>query len=267
MSIRAKCRGCGRSYTVKDEYAGKKFRCHDCQRPIAVPVPRAPVADWDEDPFGEDDDYEDYEARRPLPTRRRTPAPKKKKPAAKKSRPKKRNRRSSGAGAGAAKMGGGLVAGLIAFGLAFRLMSGLDLGGSWQSYTTPDGNITVQMPGRVKSVPVRDVAPGGQSFGAERRSFGCVIVIEPVPSELDGFSEEEMFNTMEMAAGFLGGTNIQRSTLKGHPCVSFEKSAAGGLKSSAIAFAYKGKFYTLTYAYKGTKGSGERKFFDSVQFN
>ena len=276
MPISATCPKCGRTYSVKDEHAGKKFRCQGCQEAVTVPMPQA-QDDWETDDFGDFDDagyddyedggdYDDYESDRPAPVRRRSP--KKKKPAAKAKRPKKRSSSGSGSGAAVGKILGGVFVGLIAMGIVIRVINaGLDFGGSWQSYTTPDGNITVQMPGKVKSVPVKQMAPGGQSFGSERRSFMCVIVIEPMPAELNGLSENEMFDAMELGMGFLGATNVQRSTLKGRPCVTFDQSLEMGVKSSALAFVHKNKVYTLTYAYKGSKGNNQSKFFDSVQFN
>jgi hypothetical protein len=280
MPISAKCKNCGRGYSVKDEHAGKKFRCQECQAAVSVPVPKPKADDyaaddWEADDFStqdyEDyDDYGDYESDQPPPPPRR--AVKKKKPAAKKKPAKKRSSASSesgGIGAMIGKIGGGLFVGLFVMSLVVRLLTGggLDFGGSWESYTTPDGNITVQMPGKVKSVPVKQMAPGGQSFGAERRSFACIIVIEPMPAELNGLTDEEMYQAMEIGSRFLGATNVKRSTTNGHPSVSFEKAATDGIKASGVAFLHKGKVYTLNFAYKGSKGSNEEKFFGSVKFN
>ena len=71
---------------------------------------------------------------------------------------------------------------------------------------------------------------------------------------------------MEIGAGAIGWTNTQSSTLNGHRCLTFEETQAG-IKASGVAFIYKNKGYTLKYAYKGIKGSNDRKFFDSVKFN
>lgn len=37
MSIQVHCPGCSRSYTLKDELAGKKFKCKGCQAVVAIP--------------------------------------------------------------------------------------------------------------------------------------------------------------------------------------------------------------------------------------
>lgn len=38
MSIAVKCGSCGRDYTVKDDAAGKKFKCKDCGDVVEVPA-------------------------------------------------------------------------------------------------------------------------------------------------------------------------------------------------------------------------------------
>ena len=192
MSISTKCRKCGRRYNLKDEHAGKKFRCKECEAVVTVPQaePASFAADdWDDD-FGGGTDYEDYGGDEDYGSPPPPPRPRKKKPAAKKKRPtKKKSSRSRSDGGQGAKIGGGVFAALVVLGIVMKVLSavGLDLGGSWDSYTTPDGNITVLMPGKVKSVPLnqgRQLAPGGQGYGAERRHYACIIVIEPMPAEM-----------------------------------------------------------------------------------
>jgi len=39
MPIQVDCPHCGRNYRLKDELAGKKFRCSDCQEVVTAPVP------------------------------------------------------------------------------------------------------------------------------------------------------------------------------------------------------------------------------------
>src|SRR4051812_27933557 len=39
------CAGCGRSFTVPDEFAGRKARCKSCGAPVEVPANAAPAAD------------------------------------------------------------------------------------------------------------------------------------------------------------------------------------------------------------------------------
>lgn len=278
MPIKTQCRKCRREYTVKDELAGKKFRCKDCEAVVTVPQPAVLLEDEpdpEEETFGDDfgsfDNFDDEYGAESYATPARPQ--KSKKRTAKKKRGKKG---PSAAGAILTKVGtlfGAAIGFLFVVGLIFKVINAagglgaLDLGASWKPYTTPDGHVTVLMPGDAKTVPVAQMSPGGQSFGVSRNSFGCVIVIEPMPAEMQGLSEEEIFSAFEFGSGFVGATNVARSTVNGRNCLRFDRRSPVGINSSNLAFVYKNKFYTLNYAYKTVKGSGESKYFESVQFN
>ncbi len=283
MPIKAKCRKCSRDYTVKDELAGKKFRCKQCEAPVTVPQPAVLIEDepeedeWGSDDFGSTDDFGDFseDDYDDIPAR---PKKRKKKPVVKKRRKKKRSSSSSGSADPLflVKVVGlifVIVVGISAVGKHFGArgggfnLGGFDIGVSWKPYTTPDGNVTVQMPGNVKRMPVAQMAPGGQAFGATRPNFACIIVIEPMPAELQGMTESEIFDAFELGSNFVGASNVQRITFKGRQGVTFDKTAPGGIKSVSTAFVHINKIYTLSYAYKGMKGSKDRKFFDSVVLN
>ena len=275
MPIKAKCKKCSQIYTVKDELAGKKFRCKQCQTAVTVPQPAVILEeepeddlfagndDFGGDDFGSfDDDFGDYEER-PRPKKR------KKKPVAKK---KRRKKKSAGPGIGAriAAIIGGVIGFLFVLGLVIRIITsvggGLDLGTSWKPYTTPDGNVTVLMPGTPKTVPAASVGPGGQSFGVPKRNYMCAITIEPMVGPPAGMSEEELFNAFEFGSGTIGAKNVTRSSLNGKNVLRFDAVRAG-VKSENVAFVHKDKVYTLAYAYKGLKGSNANKFFNSVKPN
>lgn len=282
MPIKAKCRKCSKVYTVKDELAGKKFRCKQCQTPVTVPQPAVILEEEpepEEDLFGSNDDFggdefgsfgddfgDDYGDDYGEPVR---PKKRKKKPAPKKK--KRRKKKSSGPGVGA-KVGsivGGVFGILCIISIVLKVITaagGLDLGTSWKSYTTPDGNVTVLMPGTAKTVPNHAMAPGGQSYGASGRNFGCAITIEPMVGQLAGMSEEELFNAFEFGSGMMGAKNVERTTLNGKSAIKFEALKAG-VKSDNIAFVHKDKVYTLNYVYKGTKGTKGSKFFNSMKLN
>lgn len=91
MAISVQCPGCGRDYRVKDELAGKKIRCKDCETAIIIPT------------SDEDDDFAD-EPPEELPT----PAARPKKKAAK---PAKKRPSSGGMSTGMKWVLGLLVAG------------------------------------------------------------------------------------------------------------------------------------------------------------
>ena len=69
MPIQIQCVSCGRRGKVKDEYAGRRIRCPDCQEPISVP---AVEDDFDGDYADYEVDYEEEEFdERPSPARTR----------------------------------------------------------------------------------------------------------------------------------------------------------------------------------------------------
>ncbi|MBS0263193.1 MAG: hypothetical protein JSS02_14710 [Planctomycetes bacterium] len=72
MSIKITCAQCQKSYQVKDDAAGKKFRCKGCETLIPVPLP---VATLDEEPALDDDwsDLIEDVTPEPPPPRRRQP--------------------------------------------------------------------------------------------------------------------------------------------------------------------------------------------------
>lgn len=276
MPIKAKCRKCSKVYNVKDDLAGKKFRCKECSSPVTVPTPKVEVpAEPEEDLFASDDfgsfddDYDD-EFDDFVPTKRASP---KKKPVVKKKKKKKRSSSGPGIGSRIAGIFGAVFGFFIAFAFVVRLFTAiggaglLDFGISWQSYTTPDGNVSVLLPGPAKSVPARSVAPGGQSYGASRKSFACVITIEPMTGILQGFTEQEVFDAFNAGAGFVGASNVQQTQMNGRNCIRFETKAPNGVKAENLAFVYKDKVYTLNCVYKGMKGSKDKKFFESIQFH
>lgn len=108
MSIEVSCRKCGKAYRVRDERAGTKIRCKDCQSTIAVPA-----LDFEEDgdEFGGGASWEQEEPRS-LPGRSR-------------SNPAKV---ASAAAAFTAKKLFGvlalLLAGLMCLGIVIQLMNG-----------------------------------------------------------------------------------------------------------------------------------------------
>jgi hypothetical protein len=75
MPISADCPQCGKTYRVKDDFAGKKFRCKACQAVVSVPEAKAPSGDpWDDldlGEFQEQDSYADDEFAAPPATPQR----------------------------------------------------------------------------------------------------------------------------------------------------------------------------------------------------
>jgi predicted Zn finger-like uncharacterized protein len=65
MAIEVTCPGCGKDYRVKDERAGLKIRCKECQSTIQVPG-------LDEDDYGEQEAAWDEPAPERIPSKSRT---------------------------------------------------------------------------------------------------------------------------------------------------------------------------------------------------
>lgn len=75
MAIEVQCGACFRTYRVKDERAGSKIRCKECQEVIEVPY-EDDIGDFDEDDYVE----EPAPVRRPKKKKRSSDRPKKRKP-------------------------------------------------------------------------------------------------------------------------------------------------------------------------------------------
>ncbi len=107
MTIQVTCDSCFMNYQLKDELAGRKVRCKQCQEIIEVPRPGAKRAIRTEDPR-DTDDGEDEPAEAP-----RAPAPGRRK--------KKKKKKAQSAGSSGFRTGGLIIAG-IAFACLFVLM-------------------------------------------------------------------------------------------------------------------------------------------------
>lgn len=61
MSIRVSCTSCGHTYSVKDEHAGRSFRCKDCSTPVRVPASEPETGEFgsvsNDDEFGQYDQF------------------------------------------------------------------------------------------------------------------------------------------------------------------------------------------------------------------
>lgn len=63
MPISVACGDCGKRYSIKDELAGKKFRCKGCEAIVEVPSADEPDDEY-EDADGDAEDYDDAPPRR-----------------------------------------------------------------------------------------------------------------------------------------------------------------------------------------------------------
>lgn len=189
MAIPFECTGCGKKLKVKDEAAGKRIKCPECQAVLTVPKPESA---GDEDDFlgGLDeavkqekkrpraviDDDEDYGDAPP------TASPKRR---AKKTASRKSSGSSSAGGV--LKTIGGVVIGLlVVLGIVGKVAKVGGLGGfgqsvSWQKFQHPKGGASIDMPG-VATLDVRQSTdPDAPVYSATARQFGCSFTAAALP--------------------------------------------------------------------------------------
>jgi len=270
MPVRTKCGECGKSYNVKDGMAGKKFRCKQCQHIVVVPKPKPkkpkqPEEDWLDEDYG-DDDWEEA-LPPPPPKKARSRKPKKKKP-----------KSPSNLGPMIARIGAGVFVVLFGLSLLGAIAKGIRVAGglqnllpapvSWQDYTTPDGVITVQMPGRAKPVKIGVIAPGGQAYGVDTPRYGCVVAIESFPAELQGMSDDQIVDALlSQPLAMQGYTNLREITMAGHRGIAFERNVSG-VSSVSRGIIINRKCYTFAYARRKSSFTDEsERFFNSVRVN
>lgn len=87
MAIQFECSDCGKSLRVKDEFAGKKLRCPECETVLKIPE-----ADDGEAEFYDDDEEQEQRASRRTPTARAS----KSNPKSKRSGPDRKQRANGG---------------------------------------------------------------------------------------------------------------------------------------------------------------------------
>jgi hypothetical protein len=215
MTISLSCDTCGRSYQLKDEAAGRKIRCKDCESILTVPELNA---GFDDDPWGDsgsqsskqddfwnsdDDDWGDasgssgaYSAPSAysLQSGGATTRPSS-------SRPKKpRKKHPSGGSAGNAgalvgKIVGGLFVALVVIGLIARVggaIGKIGFGGSlsWEEFKPPGTPFAIQMPGKPKQSSQIQAGISITQFMLEtrrpERAFGLMHASIPVPAGVIG---------------------------------------------------------------------------------
>lgn len=301
MAIATTCEECGRDYNLKDELAGKKFKCKECGAVVVVPTPRKSASSKsgssasssskspsaakptrpvkkknDDDEFldalnsgglEEGDDYRDEEDEDEEVLR---PAARKKKPAAK----KKKKSSSSGTGGTLAKIGGGVFTALVVIGFILRLLKigGVAVGGgaSWQEFTHPNGRYTVTFPNAAKMKPTPE--PGASTYLGETRNFACAVTYVKLPAGsgvmLAQMSPQALSDQLTKAAfpGLQPLTN-QPATLGGRPSheTSFDKL---GMRLTERSIIIGDELFNCEFVSKGDPPLADlKKFFDSFRIN
>jgi len=197
MPISFECTGCGKKLKIKDESAGKRIKCPECQAVLNAPKPqkkdeddflggldeavkqvkkRPPAAIEDDD---DDDDVEDYDdAPRASAPKRRT-----KKTASKKSSG------SGSAGRVFGAIGGGLVTLLVILGVIGKVAKVARLGEfmnqsvSWQHFRHPTGGASIDMPGLATLNVKASTDPSAQVYTCNSRNFACSLTAVSLPPQ------------------------------------------------------------------------------------
>jgi hypothetical protein len=279
MAISVQCDNCERNYNVSESHAGKKFRCKGCLSIVSVPA--AASAPANDDPFDFDlsamaapdgSDYgNDWESGMPAPMKKK-PVKKKRKPA-----PKAKTRaRSTAGGSSVGKKIGAFLAAFCVVGwlvnigirVAQRVNPGVFAFATWSEYTTPGGEATFDIPGRVQSRPGGPMAaPGSTMYMGESRNFACGVLVEPKPIEIQGFSEDEALTLLEPGVPLMGGTNVRRTTVNGRPALAYDVSRDGFSGHCALVVGVN-YVYSILFLYKDNyDAAAETRFLQSVRVN
>ncbi len=183
MPIQVTCENCFHDHTVKNEFAGRKFKCKGCGEPLQVPKPKAKSRSRraDEDNFLGALDAAASDQGRNLP-----PAPAaRKRSSGKATSPKKT---SSGGGLDdthkKAIVGGLGTILLLVLAVGLKLVNRTDIvdrlipaSVSWQEFELNNGAITVDMPGAPlsKAEPLPEGLVDHQQYYADSKHFGCSV--------------------------------------------------------------------------------------------
>ena len=275
MSIATACEECGRDYSLKDEMAGKKFKCKECGAIVVVPSSRKsggtssvakkrpPKKSDPDDEYGDtlDADDDNQDELRP-PVSKRKPVTKKKK-----------SSRSSSGGTGLwAKIGGGIFTGLVVLGFIARLFKAAGgIGGdgvNWQEFRAPNGRYTVLFPAASKQKPQPD--PGVSTFLGESRNFACAVThakLPPGTGALLGQLSPQMLSDQLIKEGYPGVQLITNrpATLGGLPSheTSFNKD---GVRLTERSIIVGDELFNCEFISKSDPPAAEfQKFYDSFR--
>lgn len=268
MSIKLNCPQCSRPYVLKDELAGKRFRCKDCQELVTIPAAEgilvAEVIEEDDSP---EDDWEP--APRAAPIRKSG---------------KKKKKKGNQAGTQAVKILVSVVLGVVGLVLVVALGGGAIYGviqasknikfnTDWVSFTTPDGAISAQAPAKLRSNfpgAERFPVPGASAFGAEHAQQFYMLAYVTLPPESQQLSDEQFYEEyLQNARRNSSMQNPRRIQLGGQQGVAVEATQrirGVTISSDLVGTRIGNKFYLLWYSADGPVNKANRdRYFNSVQ--
>lgn len=283
MTIETVCPECGKSYRVRDEMAGKRFRCKACHSAVSIPIP----SDNDNGDNTDDDQFEDdflggldtaVKAERRSPAGAPPPIAGRSTPGApSKKKAKSRNKSSDSDSTGSAmKILVGLLAGAVGLVVGYLVVTAL-MGGSgtasWRGFTSPDAVWEVEFPAAPQPDESAGAAPGSKRYVGETSVLGAAVTEAPLPPNPAGFTPQQSLDQIvnQLTGQRPGATSSGRQTL------TFGKHTATQITQTVDADGKKlsnttrilltdNAVYTLEFVSDGTDHTADRdRFFNSFE--
>ncbi len=266
MTISVRCSECAKKYTVKDEAAGKSFKCKDCGATLAVPAAKPRP---DEDAF---EDYEDdsFEAEAPAPRRSKKPT------AGSRGGTTKKKSAKSSSGGSIVFIGGAVLGAIVLLAGLGIAVSKLGLGSSWVDYSHPDGSFKIKFPKQPKVQALGHGAELSHNITCETSSGACTVEFVDLTAALrqsgqslsaPGMSDVFFENVMIEAAvkrGINQPLQATPITFRGFPGREVEIKM-NGLSNTMRMYLCGDGFYSLQYVRKqdAPRSADMDRFFNS----
>lgn len=288
MAISLECTGCGKKLKVKDEAAGKRIKCPECQAVLSVPKPEA--ADNEDDflggldeavkqekkrpsrPVDDEDDAEDYDDLPASTPKRRT----------KQTSSKKKSSSGGGSGGGTLKIIGSVFFGLlICLGILGKVAKVARVGGlfdqkvAWQRFNSPQGGASIDMPGPPQLDAQQTKDAGSPVYSVKGSRFQCSFAsvgLPPGAGDVAGnaLASQMVFNEMKRAyvnshptARLVSETPLQQGTVKG---LELRFEASGAINVSRLYLTNAHIIVAEFVSAKANESATDRDhFFSSLQ--
>lgn len=255
MAIEVSCRKCGKEYRVREERAGTKIRCKECQASISVPLMET-EEEWDETPM-------------PPARGGRAKADRKTNDGRKKSGGGSSLWIWVGVGAGVVVLVG-LIVGLLRFlpGTASQLADGTSTlaGSSWVKFTLPDGSASALFPGPVKS----EMLPNGvMTHKAVVNETGFALSDKSPAEMTDDFLERNAESPNPFATAEMESTR-SLETINGNRCLRTTMSKNGKVTSVNVTYLHNRRLYLAVIVSAGQTPLNDadvESFLKSVTFH
>lgn len=274
MTIETECPECGKAYRIRDEMAGKRFRCKACQAAVTIPgLDEVNVIDEGDDEFLGGLDRA-VQSEQKSASRLPPPAVGPNKSGTSAGRKKK----ASADGVGLSwllKILGGVLAAGIGFVLAYflvgQLMSGdgAQVPQAWASFTPPGGGYQIEMPG----TPERDPRnPNG--YVIDRGSFACGVEAKSLSPQQAAMTTDQLLeeaapanrNTPRPGVKYAQPQSLSFGAFPAREHVVTVNTDGRTLTNTLRILVTPAKVYKLAYLQEGALDTAARdRFFNSFQ--